>query len=497
MSPLRTLHKNRSFDIWAQSYDRHVLDAGCGSGRWLTYLSSFKVKSCNRTGPSSCFFRLLIKNVKRAPSLCVLVFLAMFATIDCAQTPAKPWPIRAVVIVTSEVGKDTGDTPGEYQFWVEREHLDEVLEFPGGPSLPEGQHPLRTNKDHTILGMLSGATLANATASTMLLGLDPRFDLSHAYILINGFAGVDPSWGSIGSAAWARYAVSDVAREIDAREMPKGWPYGWLPIWAHEPNQRNPSSPGLRLARPGDLSDLYPLNEKLANWAYEQTREINLGDDTELKAFRAEYAGFPNAQRPPFVGLGDTVASDVFWHGRIMNQFAEDWVHLWTDGKGVFAMADMDDAGFMEAIERLGRMHRVDPQRVMVLRTASNYSMQPPGQDAVRSLTRGYSNGRMAAESAWRCGSTVLHRIMADWPNTYERIPEGFPAGERTEYSAAKPDAVGKIRELWFEYARGRSREFLFVLVVFLVGLLVGIALNRRLSRIPGANRSKTVEVED
>jgi DNA-binding transcriptional ArsR family regulator len=80
----------------------------------------------------------------------------------------------------------------------------------------------------------------------------------------------------------------------------------------------------------------------------------------ELQAFRAEYVGFPNAQRPPFVALGDTFASDAFWHGRMRTRFAEDWVHLWTDGKGVFAMADMDDAGFMVAIERLGRMRRVE-----------------------------------------------------------------------------------------------------------------------------------------
>src|ERR1700678_826682 len=173
-----------------------------------------------------------MKNVRCATSLRVSAFLAMFATTVCAQTPVKPWPIRAVVIVTSEAGKDSDDNPGEYQYWVEREHLDEVLEFPGGPNLPEGRKPLRTNKDHTILGMLSGATQANATASTILLGLDPRFDLSHAYILINGAAGVDPSWGSIGSAAWARYVLSDVAREIDVREMPKECPYGKLPIWA-------------------------------------------------------------------------------------------------------------------------------------------------------------------------------------------------------------------------------------------------------------------------
>ena len=427
---------------------------------------------------------LAMKSIKRPRSLCITVVLAVFATTGRAQTPVKPWPIRAVVIVTSEVGKDMGDAPGEYQFWVEREHLDEVLEFPGGPDLPEGQHPLRTNKDHTVLGMLSGPALANATASMMLLGLDPRFDLSHAYILINGAGGVDPSWGSIGSAAWARYVVSDVSREVDAREMPKEWPYGWLPIWAREPNQRNPGSP-----RPGDLSDLYPLNETLANWAYEQTKEINLGDDADLKAFRAEYLGFPNAQRPPFVALGDTLASDVFWHGRIMTHFAEDWVHLWTEGKGVFAMADMEDAGFMAAIERLGKVHRVDPRRVMVLRTASNYSMQPPGRDAAQSLTGSYSNSRMAAESAWLCGSTVLHRILADWPNTYERIPESISVGERPEYAAAKPDAAARIRKLWFEYARGRSRAFLLVLVVFVAGLLLGVLMNRRVSRVPRANR--------
>lgn len=413
-----------------------------------------------------------------APSLCVSVLLAMLATTVCAQTPVKPWPIRAVVVVTSEVGNDTGDTPGEYQFWVEREHLDEVLNFPGGPSLPEGQHPLRTNRGHTILGMLSGATLANATASMMLLGLDPRFDLSHAYILINGAAGVDPRWGSIGSAAWARYVVGDVARGIDAREIPKDWPYGWLPIWARGPNQRIPSS-----QRRGNFSDLYPLNQKLANWAYQQTRDINLGDDPDLKAFRAEYVSYPNAQRPPFVGLGDTFSSDVFWHGRIMTHFAEDWVHLWTDDKGAFAMADMEDAGFMAAIERLGRMHRVDPQRVMVLRTASNYSMQPPGHDAIQSLATGYSNGPMAVESAWRCGSTVLHKILADWPNTYEHVPEGAPIIEPTAYSAAKPVAAGKFRELWFEYARGRTRQLLFALAAFVLGLLLGIALNRRISR--------------
>ncbi len=108
-------------------------------------------------------------------------------------------------------------------------------------------HPLRTNKDHTILGMVSGTTLVNATASMMALGLDPRFDLTHAYILINGIAGIDPRVGSVGSAAWARYVVGDVAREIDPREAPKEPALRHLSL----PALKQPNSTGARRSLSG------------------------------------------------------------------------------------------------------------------------------------------------------------------------------------------------------------------------------------------------------
>ena len=347
--------------------------------------------------------------------LCVCSCLFLFSL--AAHALQKPWPIRAVVIATFEVGNDTGDTPGEYQFWVEREHLDEPIDFPGGVPDTPGTHHLRTNKDHTVLGMLSGTTLVNATASMMALGLDPRFDLSHAYILINGIAGVDPNIASIGSAAWARYVVGDVVREIDPREAPKDWPYGLFPTRAHEPNPPQNDAPTWH------RSNLYALNAKLAQWAYAQTKDLKLGDDDKVAEFRAGFTGFPNAQRPPFVLLGDTFASDYYWHGAIMNQFAEDWVKLWTNGKGTFAMTEMEDSGFLGAIERLAPLHRVDRDRVMVLRTGSNYSMQRPGHMPVESLTAPYIGGHIALESAWLVGSTVLHNLLAHWDQDYSHIP--------------------------------------------------------------------------
>jgi purine nucleoside permease len=339
--------------------------------------------------------------------LCLLALLLLC----CGIATAQPWKIRAVVVTTFEVGKDTGDVPGEFQFWVEREHLDEVLDFPGGT------HPLRTNKDRTVLGMVSGTTLVNATASMMALGLDPRFDLTHAYFLINGIAGVDPAVASIGSAAWASYVVGDVAREIDPRDAPAGWPYGLFPVGAHTPNPPSvPDAPWMR-------TNLYTLNAGLARWAFDQTKSLTLVDDPVVADFRSGFTGFPQAQKPPFVLMGDTFASDYYWHGTVMTQYARDWVRLFTSGKGRFVMTEMEDSGFMNALERLAAMKRVDSDRVMVLRTGSNYSMPRPGHTAVESVTAPYIGSRVALEAVWLCGSTVLHKLLGNWDLYEGTIP--------------------------------------------------------------------------
>ena len=208
------------------------------------------------------------------------------------------------------------------------------------------------------------------------------------------------------------------AREIDSREAPADWPYGILPVGAPAPN------PTSMKPVPWFASDLYPLNAKLAAWAYGETKDLKLVDDPQVAEFRAGFTGFPNAQRPPFVLIGDSFASDYFWHGKIMTQYARDWVRLQTGGKGRFAMTEMEDAGFMNAIGRLNAMHRVDADRVMVLRTASNFSEPRPGHSAVESILEGTHLGtRIALESAYLCGSTVLHEILAHWDVTYARIP--------------------------------------------------------------------------
>ena len=77
-----------------------------------------------------------------------------------------PIPIKVVVVTMFERGADTGDDPGEFQFWVEREKLDTVYAMPAGFRDARGD-------GHGLLAICTGIGAARAAASVMALGLDP------------------------------------------------------------------------------------------------------------------------------------------------------------------------------------------------------------------------------------------------------------------------------------------------------------------------------------
>jgi purine nucleoside permease len=137
-----------------------------------------------------------IATMNRIVRLLFVCFLVLAAKCSFAGKQ-KPIPVKVVVVAMFEVGEDTGDTPGELQYWVERDHLDRV--YP----LPAGYHAVRMNQDGE-LAVLTGQGTAHAAATIMALGLDPRFDLSHAYWIVAGIAGANPERTSLGSAVWAR-----------------------------------------------------------------------------------------------------------------------------------------------------------------------------------------------------------------------------------------------------------------------------------------------------
>ena len=61
------------------------------------------------------------------------------------------------------------------------------------------------------------------------------------------------------------------------------------------------------------------------------------------------------AHRPPFVLRGDNLSASTYWHGKLMNQWARDWVKYQTDGKGTYAICGMEDTGTLQSLTWLAQ----------------------------------------------------------------------------------------------------------------------------------------------
>ena len=351
----------------------------------------------------------------------VLRLAAGLALLSPALPAAEAIIRPKVVIVTMfELGADTGDAPGEFQFWVEREKLDHVI------ALPAAAHAVRANADGSVIGIVTGMGNSNAAATLMALGLDPRFDLSKSYWLIAGIAGLDPADASVGSAVWTDFAVEgDLGHEIDAREIPADWKTGYVPLRKKKPYEL-PLQPAAERA-----DHCYPLNPALLQWAYALTKDTPLVDNADVRAFRARYSDHPKALLPPSVLIGSTLASSTYWHGKLLDTWANDWVAYYTEGRGNFMTTAMEDTGSLRALTNLTRAGRADVNRVLLLRTASNFDQQPPGLTAAESLggekIGHYSAYLPSLEAAYTVGSKVVHALVEGWPRYEAEIPGAAP----------------------------------------------------------------------
>ena len=207
-------------------------------------------------------------------------------------------------------------------------------------------------------------------------------------------------------------------RSICAKS-PKIWPTGYFPLFTTRPYQE---------PRPTeDFGNVYRLNAGLCDWAYELTRDIKLPDSKALQELRSRFTGFAEAQKPPSVVKGDTLSAMTFWHGELLNEWATDWVKYWTGGQGRFTTSAMEDTGTLQSLTLLAKAGRADLDRVMVLRTTSNFAMQHPGQTAAESMVqegKGYSAFIPSLDAAFIVGSRVVNELTGNWAKYEARAPQ-------------------------------------------------------------------------
>ena len=87
----------------------------------------------------------------------VVLAFAVGVSASAAKPAVPPLPepaadriaVKVIVVANFEPGADTGDAPGEFQFWAEREQLSEAIRIRGT------LHPLMRN-DRGLFGIVWG-----------------------------------------------------------------------------------------------------------------------------------------------------------------------------------------------------------------------------------------------------------------------------------------------------------------------------------------------------
>jgi purine nucleoside permease len=331
--------------------------------------------------------------------------LALGALLTQGAAPVsapQPRPVKALII---------GMFGPESQPFIDNLGLTEAVHVPGlSPDYPD----VHCNSDD-VCAVTTGMGHSNVAATISALVFTRTLDLSLTYFLVAGIAGIDPTQGTLGSAAWARYLVDyGIAWEIDAREKPDTWSTGYLGINTRAPGEKPPLD---------YRTEVFQLNEKLLQKALALSKSAELVDSAEARTYRANWDIAP-ANRPPGVVQCDTAAGDTWWHGKLLEQVAQDWTKLLTDGRGTYCTTQQEDNATYEALKRGASAGLLDIERVAVLRTASNFDRPYPGQNAYDSLVNSISGGFVpATQNLYHAGGPLIAAIVSDWDSWKAGVP--------------------------------------------------------------------------
>lgn len=335
-----------------------------------------------------------------AGAAALLAATAAHATVVAGKAPA-PRPVKVMVITL--FGPEAAP-------WLGRLHVTHSVKVAG----LSADYPEVKCTDDGVCVLTTGMGHANAAASTMALALSPQFDLSHAYFVVTGIAGIDPEQGTLGSAAWARYLVDfGLQQEFDSRDAPAGWGGGYVGIGAADPATK----PKLDYR-----TEVFQLDEALLQRALALSHGAALQDDPTAAAYRKLYPQ-PAAQAAPGVLQCDTLAGDTWWHGEHLGARATAWTRLLTDGKGRYCTTQQEDNATYEALRRGAAAGRLDIKRVAVLRTGANFDRPHPGQTAQESLNAQSGGFPIATANLVQAAWPLVSDIVAHWPQWRAGVP--------------------------------------------------------------------------
>ncbi len=259
----------------------------------------------------------------------------------------------------------------------------------------------------------------NAAASAMALLLSPALDLRRTYFVLGGIAGAHPDRATLGSVALARYAVQvGLQYEVDPRAAPAEWETGYVAYGSDRPHQYPSVVYG---------SEVFELNARLRDVAYDWASTATLDDAESARALRAQYEAGSAGANPPSVVKCDVTTSDVYFIGKELADTFDRTTKTWTNGTGVYCMSAQEDNAILEVLVRGAVAHLVDFSRVILMRAGANFDRPPPGTPIRDFLADAAAQPgqAIAARNMYRAGIEVVRGLVGGWDRTFA---QGVPA---------------------------------------------------------------------
>ncbi len=277
---------------------------------------------------------------------------------------------------------------GEQQPWLDHETWPKTITVPGA-------HDVLHCQNNGICVTITGTGKSNSAQTLATLLGSSKLNFTNAKFVVAAIAGTRPTagtegfQGTLGFAGIANWIVDgDLGTHFDYRDVTPSDPaevqqYAWWKLQDYENGQ-------------------FHLNETLAAKAYDLTHSIALADSSDAQAARAHYP--EQAGLHPFVARCDTVGADDFFSGTYDANTMDHIVKVRSNGAATKCTSEFEDPGFANALRLHGML-----DRLIVVRTASDFETPAAGETTVELLNEGFPGYTIATENEYRVGSVIAH----------------------------------------------------------------------------------------
>ncbi|GAA6170100.1 hypothetical protein NBRC116591_39130 [Sessilibacter corallicola] len=297
------------------------------------------------------------KRVKLALHLLLLNLVVASPNLLAESTPIK---VNVFIASMFEIGDNTGDKAGEFQYWYNSYFNAEKADQKQYQIPVVGAEKEVYCNSNGICGAVLGMGKVASASSMQAILLNERFDFSDAYFIFSGVAGTPPSKGTIGDVSIGTYVVDyDLGHRWASDEVKSGAPL-FTPRNGYE---------AIRC---------YKMPEHLVSFAKKATEKMILADSPDAKAYRLRYPD-KEARRAPKIIYGSHFTGDTFFHGPGLSNEAQYMSELYRVDD--YVITEMEASGLMQVLVRHGFA-----DKAISLRAAVNFDQGHPKESTLAHL---------------------------------------------------------------------------------------------------------------